>query len=307
MQNHVLRTFDLTKKYGEQTALDHVNMTIEKGDIYGLIGRNGAGKTTLIRTITGLVSKSEGAIELFSHKEAKEIHRQRRRIGSIIEAPSLYPSYTAYQNMKVRQLTLGTPEEERIDKILKTVGLAATGKKKVRNFSLGMKQRLGLGLALLSNPDFLILDEPTNGLDPEGIREIRRLLLDLNESYNITILISSHILGELSKIATRYGVIHDGVLVDEFTNRELEMRCRQYLRLQVNDIERATFVLENKLQTTDYQVKDGEVLHIYDLLDQSGNICLVLAQEGVKVLTIESKGDDLESYFLNLMGGLQHA
>jgi len=307
LQNYVLRTFNLTKKYGEQFALDHVNMTIKKGDIYGLIGRNGAGKTTLIRTITGLVSKSEGAIELFSHKEEKEIRQQRRRIGSIIEAPSLYLSYTAYQNMKVRQLMLGIPEEERIEQILKTVGLADTGKKKVKNFSLGMKQRLGLGLALLSNPDFLILDEPTNGLDPEGIREFRRLLRELNESYNITILISSHILGELSKIATRYGVIYNGVLVDEFTNQELATRCRKYLQIQVDDIERATFVLENKLQTSDYRVKDGEILHIYDLLDQSGNICLALAQEGVKVFTIESKGDDLESYFLNLMGGLQHA
>ena len=307
MPNYVLRTFDLTKIYHEQTALDHVNMSIKKGDIYGLIGRNGAGKTTLIRTITGLVSPNEGVIELFSHKDTDEIHKHRRRIGSMIEAPSLYPTYTAYQNMKVRQLMLGTPEEERIDEILQTVGLAHTGKKKVKNFSLGMKQRLGLGLSLLSNPDFLILDDPTNGLDPEGIREIRRLLQDLNENYHITILISSHILGELSKIATRYGVMNQGVLVDEFTNQELETRCRQYLRVKVDRMEKATFVLENKLQTIDYKVIDEETLHIYTLLDRSGEICLAFAQDDVKVESIESKGDDLESYFLNLMGGLQYA
>ncbi|GGB46121.1 ATP-binding cassette domain-containing protein [Virgibacillus dakarensis] len=307
MQNHVLRTFDLTKKYREQVALNHVNMTIEKGDIYGLIGRNGAGKTTLIRMITGLVAPSEGSMELFTQTVESAIRHHRRRIGSIIESPSLYPSYTAYQNMKVRQLTLGIPDEKRITEVLNTIGLADTGNKKVKNFSLGMKQRLGLGLALLSNPDFLILDEPTNGLDPEGIREMRHLLKELNESYNITILISSHILGELSKIATRYGVIHNGDLVDEFTKRELETRCRQYLRVQVDHIEKATFVLENKLQITDYEVMDEETLHIYELLDRSGDICLAFAQDGVKVTTIESKGDDLESYFLNLMGGLQHA
>ncbi|WP_088051651.1 ABC transporter ATP-binding protein [Virgibacillus dakarensis] len=307
MQNHVLRTFDLTKKYREQAALNHVNMTIEKGDIYGLIGRNGAGKTTLIRMITGLVAPSEGSIELFTQTVESAIRHHRRRIGSIIESPSLYPSYTAYQNMKVRQLTLGIPDEKRITEVLNTIGLADTGNKKVKNFSLGMKQRLGLGLALLSNPDFLILDEPTNGLDPEGIREMRHLLKELNESYNITILISSHILGELSKIATRYGVIHNGDFVDEFTKRELETRCRQYLRVQVDHIEKATFVLENKLQITDYEVMDEETLHIYELLDRSGDICLAFAQDGVKVATIESKGDDLESYFLNLMGGLQHA
>ncbi len=307
MKSYVLRTFGLTKKYGGQTSLDHVNMTIEQGDIYGLIGRNGAGKTTLIRTITGLAAPSEGEIELFSQKGAVEINRHRRRIGSIIETPSLYPAYTAYQNMKVRQLTLGTPEKERIAQILKTVGLADAGKKKVKHFSLGMKQRLGLGLALLSNPDFLILDEPTNGLDPEGIREIRRLLQDLNQNYNMTVLISSHILGELSKIATRYGVIHNGVLIDEFTHNELTTRCRKFLQVQVDHIEKATFVLENKLKTTDYRVVDEETLHIYDHLNRSGDICLALAREGVKVAMIESKGDDLESYFLNLMGGFQHA
>lgn len=307
MNHYVIRTFGLTKKYKEQTALHHINMSIKKGDIYGLIGRNGAGKTTLIRTITGLVAPSKGSIELFSHSETNAIHKQRRRIGSIIESPSLYPMYTAFQNMKVRQLMLGIPEEANITKVLKTVGLENTGRKKVKNFSLGMKQRLGLGLALLSNPDFLILDEPTNGLDPEGIREMRYLLKDLNENYNITILISSHILGELSKVATRYGVLNNGILVDEFTKAELESRCRQYLRIQIDQIEKASFVLEKKLQIADYQVLDDNTLHIYERLDQSGKICLALAEEGINVMTIESKGDDLESYFLNLMGGMQYA
>jgi len=288
-------------------VLNHININIEKGDIYGLIGPNGAGKTTLIRAVTGLVSSNRGSIELFSHTESALIRQHRGKMGCVIEAPSIYPQFTAYQNMKIRQLTAGIPEEDKIKEILQIVGLPHTRKKKVKNFSLGMKQRLGLGLALLTSPDFLILDEPTNGLDPEGIQEMRHLILELNENHHITILISSHILGELSKVATRYGIIHEGKLVDEFTNRELEERCRRYLRITVDHIEKACNVLETKLQTNNVQVIDEGTLHIFDHLDRSGDICLALAQEGIKVFTIESKGEDLESYFLSLMGGLQHA
>lgn len=306
LQQNVLRTFDLTKTYGKQSALNHVNISIKKGDIYGLIGRNGAGKTTLIRAITGLISPNEGVIELFSKKDKIDIEKQRRRMGCIIESPSLYPSYTAYQNMKVRQLMLGKADEDRILEILKIVGLDKTGKKKVKNFSLGMKQRLGLGLALLTSPDFLILDEPTNGLDPEGIKEMRHLLQELNEHYQITILISSHILGELSKVATRYGVMNQGVLVDEFTQRELETRCRQYLKIRLDQLPKATVFIENKLKTSNYNVVDEETIHLYDYLEQSGLVCLALAEEGINVRTIESKGEDLESYFLHLMGGQGH-
>jgi ABC-2 type transport system ATP-binding protein len=306
LAEYILQTFNLTKQYGNNTAVNSVNMKIKKGDIYGFIGRNGAGKTTMIRMITGLVAPTSGEIELFSQKSEKNINAGLPRIGSIIEHPALYPDFTAYENMELRSKLLGIPDKKVIDSILKTVELSDVGKKKVKNFSLGMRQRLGLALALLGNPDFLILDEPINGLDPEGIVEMRKLLKRLNEEQGITILISSHILGELSKLATRYGVINNGTLVEEFTAKELELKCRKYLNLKVSDSSVASFVLEDIFKTTNYEVLQDNVIKVFDLLDMSGGICLELAKNNVKVYSIESKGDDLESYFMKLMGGHNH-
>lgn len=307
MSEYILQTFGLTKQYGKNTAVDKVNMKIKKGDIYGFIGRNGAGKTTVIRMITGLVTPTSGEIELFSQKSKKNINTGLPRIGSIIEHPALYPDFTAYENMELRGKLLGIPEKKVIDRILETVELSNAGKKKVKNFSLGMRQRLGLALALLGNPDFLILDEPINGLDPEGIVEMRRLLKRLNEEQGITILISSHILGELSKLATRYGVINKGILVEEFTDKELKLKCRKYLSLKVSDSARTTFVLEDVFKTSNYEVLPDNIIKVYDLLDRSGEICLELAKANVKIYSIESKGDDLEEYFMKLMGGFNYA
>ncbi|QGU95411.1 ATP-binding cassette domain-containing protein [Clostridium bovifaecis] len=303
MTEYILQTFDLTKQYGKNTAVNNVNMKIKKGDIYGFIGRNGAGKTTMIRMITGLVTPTRGEIELFSQKSGKNINAGLPRIGSIIEHPALYPDFTALENMELRGKLLGIPDKKVIEGILKTVELSDVGKKKVKNFSLGMGQRLGLALALLGNPDFLILDEPTNGLDPEGIVEMRKLLKRLNEEQGITILISSHILGELSKLATRYGVINNGTLVEEFTSKELELKCRKYLSIKVSDSATASFLLEDVFKTTNYEVLQDNIIKVYDLLDMSGEICLELAKNNVKVYSIESKGDDLEEYFMKLMGG----
>lgn len=307
MTEYVLKTFGITKKYGNNTIVNNVNMNIEKGDIYGFIGRNGAGKTTMIRMITGLVSPTKGEIELFSQKGKKNINIGLSRIGSIIEHPALYPDFTAFENMELRSKLLGIPNTKVIDSILETVGLSNEGKKKVKNFSLGMKQRLGLALALLGNPDFLILDEPINGLDPEGIVDMRKLLKKLNTEQGITILISSHILGELSKMATRYGVINNGILVEEFTDKELELRCRKYLSIKVSDSAKSTFILEEIFNTTNYEVLPNNIIKVYDLLDMSGEICLELAKNNVKIYNIESKGDDLEEYFMKLMGGKNHA
>ena len=281
-------------------------MKIKKGDIYGFIGRNGAGKTTMIRMITGLVTPTSGRIELFSQKGKNNINAELPRIGSIIEHPALYPDFTAFENMEIRGKLLGIPDKSVTNDILETVGLSDVGKKKVKNFSLGMRQRLGLALALLGNPDFLILDEPTNGLDPEGIVEMRKLLKKLNEEQHITILISSHILGELSKLATRYGVINNGILVEEFTDKELKLKCRKYLNLKVSDSSIAAFVLEDIFKTKNYEVLPDHIIKVYDLLDMSGEICLELAKNKVKVYGIESKGDDLEEYFMKLMGGNQY-
>jgi ABC-2 type transport system ATP-binding protein len=307
LAEYILQTFNFTKQYGNNTAVNSVNMKIKKGDIYGFIGRNGAGKTTMIKMITGLVTPTKGEIELFSHKSEKNINAGLPRIGSIIEHPALYPDFTAYENMELRGKLLGIPDKKVIDSILKTVELSDGGKKKVKNFSLGMRQRLGLALALLGNPDFLILDEPINGLDPEGIADMRKLLKRLNEEQGITILISSHILGELSKLATRYGVINNGTLVEEFTAKELELKCRKYLNLKVSDSSAASFVLEDVFKTTNYEVLQDNVIKVFDLLDMSGEICLELAKNKIKVYSIESKGDDLESYFMKLMGGHSYA
>jgi ABC-2 type transport system ATP-binding protein len=307
MNKYILQTFNLTKQYGKNTAINNVSMKIKKGDIYGFIGRNGAGKTTMIRMITGLVTPTKGEIELFSQKNERGIKSGLPRIGSIIEHPALYPDFTAYENMKLRGRLLGIPDKKVIDSILETVELSDVGKKKVKNFSLGMRQRLGLALALLGNPDFLILDEPINGLDPEGIVEMRKLLKRLNEEQDITILISSHILGELSKLATRYGVINNGTLVEEFTAKELELKCRKYLNIKVSDSAAASFVLEDIFKTKNYEVLPDNIIRVYELLDMSGEICLELAKNNVKIYSIESKGDDLEEYFMKLMGGNNYA
>ena len=307
MTEYILQTFGLTKKYGEVTSVSNLNMKIKKGDIYGFIGRNGAGKTTTIRMITGLVTPTSGEIELFSHKGGKNINAGLPRIGSIIEHPALYTDFTAFENMELRGKLLGIPDKKAIHNILETVELSEVGKKKVKNFSLGMRQRLGLALALLGNPDFLILDEPINGLDPEGIVEMRKLLKRLNEEQGITILISSHILGELSKLATRYGVINDGTLVEEFTAKELELKCRRYLRLKVSDSSVASFIMEDIFKTTNFEVQPDNVIKLYDLIDMSGEICLELAKNNVKIYSIESKGNDLEDYFMKLMGGNNNA
>jgi ABC-2 type transport system ATP-binding protein len=307
LAEYILQTFGLTKQYGNYTAVNNVNMKIKKGDIYGFIGRNGAGKTTMIRMIMGLVTPTKGEIELFSRKGEKNMNAGLNRIGSIIEHPALYPDFTGYENMELRGKLLGIPDKKMIGSILEVVGLNDIGKKKVKHFSLGMRQRLGLALALLGNPDFLVLDEPINGLDPEGIVEMRKLLKKLNEEQGITILISSHILGELSKMATRYGVINNGTLVEEFTDQELKLKCRKYLSLRVSDSARASMVLEDVFKTANYEVMPDNVILVYDLLNMSGEICLELAKNNVKIYSIESKGDDLEEYFMKLMGGGHYA
>ncbi|HBA63601.1 MAG TPA: lantibiotic ABC transporter ATP-binding protein [Lachnospiraceae bacterium] len=220
----ILQVNHVTKTYGSQTAVNDLSLTLYEGDIYGFIGKNGAGKTTLIRMIAGLAKPTDGCILLFG---SQDLAAQRSNLGTVIESPALYPNMTAYENMMVQCKLMDLSDaNEHIKTVLTMTGLQNTGKKKARNFSLGMKQRLAIAIALLSFPKLLILDEPTNGLDPEGIREIRELILKLNQKYHITVLISSHILGELSKFATRYGIIHEGTLLEEFTEKELLERCR---------------------------------------------------------------------------------
>lgn len=296
----VLQTKALTKKYGKQIALNKVNLNVEKGDIYGFIGKNGAGKTTLMKIVCGLIHQNEGDIQLF---ESSNLDKGRKRIGCVIEEPALYPGMTARENLIYYDKLLGITDYSNVDEVLRLVGLEDTGKKKSKAFSLGMKQRLSIAISLLGNPDFLILDEPINGLDPSGIKEIRELLLKLNYENKITILISSHILGELSKIATKYGVIRQGVLVEEFAATELENRCKKYISILVNDSEKAAYIIKNTIKSTDYKVFDEGRICIYDCLDKPEQINKTLVENDVLVYSITLEGHDIEGYFLKMMGG----
>ena len=303
MNEIVLKTYKVSKKYKNQMAVDNVNMTIRKGDIYGFIGQNGAGKTTLIRLITGLAHKTSGEIELFGGSSEEELNKGREFIGSLIESPAFYKSMTARENLEVSRLVRNIPGKECIDEVLELVGLKDTGKKKVKDFSLGMRQRLGIANALLGNPKLLILDEPINGLDPMGIIEIRELLKKINKEKDITILISSHILGELSEMATTYGIISNGKLIEEITSKEWAEKCRQYVDLIVDDPKRAVILLERELGITDYEVLENNEIKIFSNLSDSGIINTTLSKAGVIVEKIAIKGEKLEEYFKDIVGG----
>lgn len=299
MNENVVEINNLCKTYKDTKAVAHVNMTIKKGDIYGFIGRNGAGKSTTLKMIVGLIFPTSGQIKLFGESRNKFTDR---RIGSLIENPGLYPNLSAYDNMELKAIALGLKDKEKIIELLNLVKLDYKSKKIVKKFSLGMKQRLAIALALLGNPDLLILDEPINGLDPEGIRQIREVIQYLNENKKMTIIISSHILGELSKIATRYGIIRDGQMIEEISAKELDQKCRDYLLLKVEQVEKAIPLLENDLGIYDYIVHENNEIRIYDNIESS-KINLVLTKHNIKINQIYYQKQDLESYFLENIGG----
>lgn len=307
MKKVVLKTYNITKKYGEQLAVDNVNMTIKKGDIYGFIGQNGAGKTTLIRLITGLIHKSGGEIELLGANEENELNKARTMVGSLIESPSLYTNMTARENLEVSRLVRNIPGKKCIDEVLELVGLKDVEKKKVKNFSLGMRQRLGIANALMGNPKLLILDEPINGLDPMGIVEIRELLKKINKEKDMTILISSHILSELSELATTYGIISNGKLIEEITAKQLSEKCRQYIDLKVDDTARVVILLERELGISDYEVLEDSNIKVFSNLDNVGEVNSLLSRSGIIVESISVKGENLEEYFMNKVGGVLNA
>ncbi|MGN0341438.1 MAG: ABC transporter ATP-binding protein [Roseburia sp.] len=296
---YVLKTENLTKVYGKNKVVNNVSMHVQKGDIYGFIGKNGAGKTTFMRMVAGMAAPTVGNMELFG---SQDVEKQRGRIGTLIENPGIYPNMTAEENLEVARRNYGIADKKAVKDMLDFVSLSDTGKKKVKNFSMGMKQRLGIGIALLRNPDFLILDEPINGLDPAGIKEIRELLLKLNREREITILISSHILGELSKMATRYGIIRDGELVDEFSAEELEERCKRCQKLLVDDANKAVRILEESLGIKNYDVKEDGTIRIFEHLDDMEKTNRELILNGVNIKETYSSGQDLEGYFMDLLG-----
>lgn len=301
MSEMLLQTRALTKQYGRHRAVDQVSMHIKKGAIYGFIGRNGAGKTTTLRMISGLASPTAGEIELFGCR-GRDLSRIRSRVGCLIEGPGLYGSMSARDNLKMKSMLLGVYKRGYEEELLDIVGLGGVGKKPVKRYSLGMKQRLGIALALVGEPDLLVLDEPINGLDPQGIAEVRDTVLKLNRERNMTILISSHILEELSKIATDYGIIHNGTLLQELTNEKLMEKCSERLEVTLDDPERAVPVMD-RLGIKRYQVADREHIYIFERLEESAALNMAFAKAGIPVRGISVTNGELETYFLKLTGG----
>ena len=306
MSEAILQTQELTRRYGHTLALDRASITVEKGQIFGLVGRNGAGKTTLIRLISGQSIPTSGQISLFGQTSDSGLNRARSRTGAMVEIPSFYPYLTARQNLEYYRIQRGIPGKDCVDEALELVNLTDTGKKKFKTFSLGMKQRLGLALALMNQPEFLLLDEPINGLDPEGIVEFRELLLRLNRERQTTILISSHILSELSALATHFGFIEKGKVLETISGANLREKCRECLELTVDDAPRAARVLEQQLGTRDYEVLSGNQLRVYAFLDAPQTVNRTLLEQGVGLISTQQKDSNLEDYFLNLIGGRHH-
>ena len=295
----------LCKKYGSFQALNDLNMTINKGEIYGFVGKNGAGKTTLIRMICGLQVPSAGTFSLMGTEyNSAEINRARRRLGAVVESPAFYKNMSAKDNMIQQYLMLGLPDYNGIDELLELVGLADTGKKKAKDFSLGMRQRLGIALALCGNPDFIILDEPTNGLDPQGIIDIRELILKLNRERGITFLISSHILDELSRLATCYGFIDKGHIVREMTADELRAECRKSIRMKVSDMKALARVMDKK--GYEYKIIDDSTADVYAELIFS-EIATAFEEENASIITMEEHDESLEAFYLELLGESEDA
>ena len=300
----VIQTMGLSKRYRDKWAVDHLDLRVEQGDIYGFIGRNGAGKSTALKLLCGLVRPTEGEALIFD----KPIHDSvaRRRVGALIEQPGLYPDLSGRENLRLYATLLGLDSpERRADEIMETVGLSPKEKKPVKHYSMGMKQRLGVGLALLGGPDLLLLDEPINGLDPEGIREMRELLSELNQERGLTIVISSHILGELSKIATRYGIIQQGRMVEQITSAELEQKCTDYLHLRASQPQKAAALLEKEFQLLQWEMRPEGEIRIYETVDAKA-VGQVLTQAGISVEEMGLHKQDLEGYFLERMGGEGH-
>ena len=298
---YILTADNLNKNYRHSHALHNFSMHIPKGAIYGFVGENGAGKTTLIRTICGLQAPTSGTYSLYGVKNTdKCIREAQQRIGAVVESPAVYLDMSAENNLKHQYHVLGLPTYDGLKELLHLVGLEKTGRKKVRNYSLGIKQRLGIAVALAGNPDFLILDEPTNGLDPQGIIELRELILKLNRQRQITVLISSHNLDELSRTATHYGFIVDGSMVKEITAEELAKACRKCAVLTVTD----TGVLARALDLLglEYDILSESTANVYGEIPIS-ELTLELAKDQCRILSLHEKDETLESYYINLTGG----
>lgn len=303
MNDFVIETKHLTKKYGKQTVVNDVNLHVKKGRIYGLLGRNGAGKTTVMKMILGLTSVTSGKIDVFGKSIAGQEKRIYPRVGAIIEAPGFYPNLTGTENLEIFAKLRGTAAPNAVKNALEVVGLPYKDKKRFSEYSLGMKQRLGIANAILHDPELLILDEPTNGLDPIGIAEMRNFIKRLSSERGKTILISSHILSEIALLADDIGIIDCGVLLEESSMNELKKRNSKYILLQVSDVPKASLILEREFHTKDYSVQDEHTLRIYDTSLNMGEINKFLVMQNITVTSSGLCNDTLEDYFKKITGG----
>ncbi len=299
---YLLTTSGLTKQYGKQLAVNHVDMHVKKGDIYGLIGRNGAGKTTILKMISGLARPTQGEYSFFSDNGSLA----QCRIGTLIEAPGVYPNFSAKENIKLKCIEAGIKDKNEVNRLLELVGLQNVGSKKVKKFSLGMKQRLGIALALVGNPELMILDEPINGLDPQGIVEIRSIIEKLNKENGITFIISSHILEELSKIAAHYGIIEKGTMLKELAADELSNESSERIVLITDNNKKAIEILA-QMNISKFKIVNEKEIYIFEHFKNTGDITMELALNGIKTIQIYIRNDDLENYYLKLTGGNKNA
>ena len=307
MENIILQTHGLSVKYGNFLALDDVSISLKNKHIYGFIGENGAGKTTLMRVLTGLLYPTSGAFSLFGTSDPSDILKMRRHIGSTIEAPALYPEYSAYCNLELQRILMGNPDREICDKLLGVVGLTEVRDKKVKKFSMGMKQRLSIAMALVGKPRLLILDEPINGLDPKNISELRSLLKRLNEENDVTLLLSSHILNELYLLATDYYIIHKGKIIESLTHDELDEKCRQYIKIKTSELPKCITVIEKEFNDAEYTVIDDETLHLFSHTDRAESIAKLLMENHIVTKEFSVTEQSLEEYFLGITGGDSNA
>ena len=301
---YIIETSNLTKTYGSKNAVKDINIHVREGEIYGLIGRNGAGKTTIMRMLSGLSEPTSGDYSICG-KTGKDRGAMMKNIGVLIENPGLYPHLSAGENLKIKCIGMGIPHKDTVKRLLNFVGLENVDpKKKAGSFSLGMRQRLGIALALVGNPKMIILDEPINGLDPQGIVEVRRTLEKLRDENRITVMISSHILDELGKIADSYGIIHMGRLMDEFTTDELNERCAQYVLMKTGDNDTALNAL-NKIGITSYEIDKDNNIRINEQLHNSASMAKAVVESGTDLIELYIRNVSLEDYYLSVTGG-QH-
>lgn len=303
MSDVILETRGLTKKYKNQYALDNVSITLKKNHIYGFIGENGAGKSTLMKILAGLIFPTSGDMTFMGETDPSAIEQKRKSVGTMIEGPYLYPGYSVRQNVELQRLLIGNPDESATDRVIELVGLSDSKKKKAKKLSMGMKQRLGIAMAMVGNPRFLILDEPINGLDPKNIVTLRSMLKKINQDNDCTIFVSSHILSELYLLATDFIFIHKGKIIETVTHEQLEEKCSQYIFIRNNNIPETVTILEKHFPYANYKVESDETVKVYAKSNIMTELSGYMMQAGITISELSEKELTLEEYFISITGG----